>query len=32
MGVLGKELVRRRLRRAAEALRSGKAQGGKPAA
>jgi glutamyl-tRNA synthetase len=31
MTVLGKELVRRRLRRAAEALRS-RAQGGKPAA
>jgi glutamyl-tRNA synthetase len=32
MGVLGKELVRRRLRRAADALRARKAQGGKPAA
>ena len=32
MGVLGKELVRRRLGRAADALRARKAQGGKPAA
>jgi glutamyl-tRNA synthetase len=32
MGVLGKELVRRRLRRAAEALGARKAHGGKPAA
>jgi glutamyl-tRNA synthetase len=32
LGVLGKELVRRRLRRAAETLRGVKAQGGKPTA